>query len=420
MHGLTVAFIAFIIAGIATRTWLATRQLRHVAAGRERVPDAFRQDIGLDEHQKAAAYTSERTRFARVDDVVDTAVLLALTLGGGIALIDALWRGVGLGPLLTGILVILTTLIAVSAISIPLAAYRTFGIEAKYGFNKTTPGLFVADLFRGLLLYVLIGTPLIAIILWLMSRAGSLWWLYAWLVWVAFTLFMTWAYPTLIAPLFNKFSPLDKDALRARIESLLTRCGFRSSGIFVMDGSRRSAHGNAYFTGLGSSKRIVFFDTLLDSLDDKEIEAVLAHELGHFRLRHIAKRLSISLAIGLAGLALLGWLIQKPWFFTALGVSDPSTHAALLLFALVIPVFAFFLSPLGSYYSRRHEFEADEYAAQQSDARALVSALVKLYKDNATTLTPDPVYSTFYDSHPPAPVRISRLKGLASGEAGSQ
>jgi STE24 endopeptidase len=292
-----------------------------------------------------------------------------------------------------------------------MSVYETFVIENRFGFNKITPGLFLADLVKKTLLLGILGAPLILAALWLMQEAGALWWLYVWLLWSGFTLLLVWAYPTLIAPIFNKFTPLKEDSVRQRIQSLLERTGFRSRGIFIMDGSRRSAHGNAYFTGFGKSKRVVFFDTLLQHLGEKEIEAVLAHELGHFKRRHVIKRMILSFGMSLIGLAILGWLVTQPWFYAGLGITQPSTHAALTLFMLIGPVFTFFLQPLIAWGSRRYEYEADSFAAEQTDAGELVSALVKLYKENASTLTPDPLHSAFYDSHPPAALRIAHLAG---------
>ncbi|MBT8143983.1 MAG: M48 family metallopeptidase [Gammaproteobacteria bacterium] len=414
MHPFALVFLIFLIAGTLFRLWLSRRQIRAVQAHREQVPAPFDSTISIDDHRKAADYTVTRNKVGMVDELIDTLLVLGWTFAGGLALVDAVVRGFGLGELATGVLMIVATMIIMSALSIPMSAYRTFVIEQRYGFNKTTPALFMADLIKGLVLMLLIGTPLIAIILWLMQGAGELWWLYAWMVWTGFSLLLFWAYPAFIAPMFNKFSPLSDEQLAARIEALLDRCGFRSKGIFVMDGSRRSTHGNAYFTGVGNNKRIVFFDTLIESLQPEEIEAVLAHELGHFRKKHVLRRMLISFALSLVGLAVLGYLIQQPWFFTSLGVDQPSNHLALMLFMIVIPVFTFPLTPLMSYLSRRDEFEADEYAADQSDANALVTALCKLYRDNATTLTPDKVHSGFYDSHPPAPVRVAKLAQLGA------
>ncbi len=412
MHPFSVLFISVLVLVTLTRLWLAMRQLQHVKARSTEVPPDFAGQIPLADHQKAAEYTLAGTRLGMVDTVIDAVWLALLTVGGLIALINGFWTGQDLPWLATGIAVIFSVFLLSWLISLPLSIYRTFVLEARFDFNRTTPALFVADAVKGLVLAAMLGAPLLAAILWLMENSGGLWWLYAWAVWAGFSLLLLWAYPAFIAPWFNKFSPLQDAGLKDRIEALLERCGFRSNGIFVMDGSRRSAHGNAYFTGLGNNKRIVFFDTLMESLDHAEIEAVLAHELGHFRKRHISKRMMISFLTALAGLALLGWLAQQGWFYSALGVTQPSVWSALLLFVLVTPVFMFPLTPLSSLLSRRHEFEADEYAAQQSDASQLANALVKLYQDNATTLTPDPVHSGFYDSHPPAPVRIARLRQL--------
>ncbi|NNF51214.1 MAG: M48 family metallopeptidase [Gammaproteobacteria bacterium] len=414
MHPFSIIFLVFLGAMTITQLWLATRQIRHVSALRGEVPPAFADKVTLQQHHKAADYTVAGTRLGIVDTVLDAVWLLVLTLGGVIGLIDQYWRGLELPWLTTGIAVVLSVFLLSWLVSLPLSVYKTFGLEARFEFNRTTPALFVADALKGLLIGAILGAPLLAAIIWLMQNAGELWWLYAWGVWAGFSLLLFWAYPAFIAPLFNKFSALKDETLRGRIEALLKRCGFKSNGIFVMDGSKRSAHGNAYFTGLGNNKRIVFFDTLMESLEGDEIEAVLAHELGHFRMHHIRKRMLVSFAMALAGLALLGWLSAQSWFYAALGVDTPSVWIALLLFVLVTPVFTFPLTPLTSLWSRRHEFEADEYAAEQSDANQLAHALVKLYQDNATTLTPDPVHSRFYDSHPPAPVRIARLRQLTA------
>jgi STE24 endopeptidase len=412
MHWFTQLFVIALVAGTLLRSWLNQRQLLAVQRHREKVPEPFASQIELAAHQKAADYTTALGRLARWDNLLDAAIALWLTLGGGINAIDALWRGIGWQQPWHGTAVVLSVVLLMSAIGLPLSIYRTFGIEARFGFNRTTIRLFIADLLKGLLVSLLLGGPLIVTILWLMERAGSWWWLFAWIVWVAFTVFITWAWPTLIAPLFNKFTPLSDGALKERTEALLARCGFASQGVFVMDGSRRSAHGNAYFTGFGRNKRIVFFDTLIERLQIPEIEAVLAHELGHFRLHHVRSRLSLSLAMGLGGLALLGALAAWPQFYTALGVSQAAPHTALLLFTIVLPAFTFFLTPVGAWWSRKHEFEADEFAAKYANANELAAALVKLYRDNATTLTPDELHSAFYDSHPPALVRIARLRSL--------
>lgn len=414
MHWFTQLFLLFLLASVMLRSWLNQRQIAAVAGHRDEVPAAFADQVDLEAHRRAADYTVALARLNRWDILLDAILALVLTLGGGIDAIDRLWQPASLPGAWHGTAVVLSTLLVMSAAGLPLSLYRTFGIEARFGFNRTTVALFIADLLKGMLLALLLGGGLLFVILHLMQRAGSLWWLYAWLVWTGFTLLMTWAWPTFIAPLFNKFSPLTDESLRQRTENLLARCGFSSRGVFVMDGSKRSVHGNAYFTGVGRNKRIVFFDTLIERLQAMEIEAVLAHELGHFRLHHVRSRLILSLLFGLGGLALLGALAAWPQFYAALGVSTASSHAALLLFMLILPAFTFFLTPLGAWWSRKHEFEADEFAARYSDARLLADALVKLYRDNATTLTPDPLHSTFYDSHPPALIRIARLQQLVA------
>ena len=413
MHWFTGLFLFFLALVTILRLYLAQRQIDSVREHRDEVPKPFAEDITLADHQKAADYSAARVRLGMLDTVVDTLLLLGWTIAGGLGLVLGFWGGLGLNAVVAGTAAGISVFFIVSLLSLPLSAYSTFAIEARFGFNRTTFGTFLGDLVKGWLLMFLLGGPLIAAILWLMDQAGSKWWLYAWVVWTSFTLLLTWAYPTFIAPIFNKFTPLADEQLKQRIEQLMIRCGFRSKGIFVMDGSRRSSHGNAYFTGLGNNKRIVFFDTLINRLEPAEVEAVLAHELGHFRLNHVRKRMLLSMAIGLAGLALLGWLTLQPWFYSALGVAQASAAAALLLFIFVLPVFTFVFTPLGSWLSRRHEFEADAYAVAQSDASLLAVALVKLYRDNATTLTPDSLHSLFYDSHPPAPVRVARLQQIA-------
>lgn len=410
MNTFTLIFLMAVAAGTLLKWWLAARQLASVAAHRERVPDAFRDAISLESHQNAADYTAAKTRAGIVECGYTAVLLLAWTLGGGISLLHGAWTSTGLPPLLAGTALLLSAFLVMGLLELPFDIYRTFVIEARFGFNRTTPRLFVTDAAKHALLLVVLGGPIILLILWLMTHAGTRWWLYVWAVWMAFSLLLAWAYPAIIAPWFNKFVPLDDAALRSRIESLLERNGFASRGVFVVDGSKRSGHGNAYFTGLGNNKRIVFFDTLLRQLDAEEIEAVLAHEVGHFKRRHIAKRLALIALVSLAGLMLLGWLIDAPWFYAGLGVTEPSLAVALLLFLLVAPAFTVFIQPLVSWLSRRHEFEADEFAARQSDAGKLVEALVKLYRENANTLTPDPLYSAFHDSHPPAPVRIANLQ----------
>jgi len=410
LNTFTVLFLIALTAGTLLKRWLARRQLDSVSGHRDAVPEAFRESIDLKTHQLAADYTIARTRAGMLEGSVAAVLLLAWTLGGGIDLLNGVWVSTGLSPLVSGTGLLLSTFLIMGLLEMPFDIYRTFVIEERFGFNRTTPRLFITDAIKQTLLLLVIGTPIILAVLWLMAHAGTYWWIYVWIVWMGFSLLLTWAYPALIAPLFNKFAPLDDGALKSRIESLLERNGFASKGIFVVDGSKRSGHGNAYFTGLGSNKRIVFFDTLLRQLDPEEVEAVLAHEVGHFKRKHIAKRIALMAAVSLAGLMLLGWLMETTWFYSGLGVTQPSLAVALLLFLFVVPTFTVFLQPLMSGLSRRHEFEADEFAAGQADAGKLIEALVKLYKENANTLTPDPLYSAFHDSHPPAPVRIAHLQ----------
>ena len=404
-------FILALCATVALRCWLAVRQLRHVAAHREAVPAQFAGRITLGSHQKAADYSMTRTRLSFLSLAIEVAVLLAFTLGGGLQVLHD-WWATRLDGLAYGVALIFSVMAISSLVDLPLSLYTQFVVEEKFGFNRMTLKLFFADLAKQTLLGALIGTPVLLAVLWLMAQAGSLWWLYTWVFWCAFNLLILLIYPTWIAPLFNKFTPLADDELKARIENLLTRCGFASSGLFVMDGSKRSNHGNAYFTGLGKSKRIVFFDTLLSRLQGGEIEAVLAHELGHFKHRHVMKRIVLMFSLSLGFLAVLGQLMTADWFYRGLGVSTQNTALALILFFLVVPVFTFLLTPLSSLLSRRHEFEADRYAAEHASASELTNALVKLYEDNAATLTPDPLHSLFYDSHPPAALRIAHLAQL--------
>jgi STE24 endopeptidase len=402
-------FLAAVIIAFGLRLWLALRQMRHVWQHRERPPEAFAGEITLAEHQKAADYTLAKMRTALVQLAIEMGVLLALTLGGGLQRLHDALAGWLDGPLLLGTGFLLALMALLAASELPVGLYRQFRVEARFGFNRQTLAGWLGDLIKQSLLGLLLGGPLILAVLWLMGAMGELWWLYVWLTWMGFNLLMLAIYPTVIGPLFNKFTPLDDASLRDRIENLLQRCGFAAQGVFVMDGSRRSSHGNAYFTGLGAAKRIVFFDTLLKQLGPDEIEAVLAHELGHYRLKHVAKRIALLAALSLGLLFVLAQLKAAPWFYQDLGMAVQSDAAALALFLLVSPVFLFPLTPVMSLYSRKHEFEADAYAARQSDARQLVAALVKLYRDNATTLTPDPIYSLFYDSHPKAAERIGRL-----------
>ena len=410
MIDLTTLFAVAVLAGLALQLWLAARQAGHIVAHQSAVPSAFSDRISLQQHQKAASYSLARLGVERWDLIISALVLIGWTLGGGLDWLDGAIRMAGLAPLWQGVALLLGVVLIGGLIELPLSIWRTFGIEQRFGFNRTTPGRFIKDRLLGVLLTLVLGVPLIVVVLALMDNAGRYWWWWAWLVWMGFSLLITWAYPIWIAPIFNKFKPLDDVALRTRLEDLLRRCGFRSSGMFVMDGSQRSAHGNAYFTGFGSNKRIVFFDTLLDGLETDEVEAVLAHELGHFKRRHVIKMLAISSLLSLLGLALLGWLVQQAWFYSDLGVTRASPAMALALFMLVLPAFTLFLSPLLAQLSRRHEFEADDFAAEQTNPAHLISGLVKMYRDNASTLTPDPLYSAFYHSHPPAPVRIAHLR----------
>ena len=413
---LTILFLLFLGAMLAFQTWLSLRHLRHVGAHRERVPAEFADAVPLEAHQKAADYTAAKVRLGIVERFVDAAVLLLLTLGGGLLYIGTLsndWLG---NDYTAGIALAFGVMIVSSAFSLPFDLYRTFVLETRYGFNKMTLKLYLIDGLKGMLLSAAIGVPLLLATFWLMEKMGSLWWLYVWLMWLGFSLLMIAVYPNFIAPLFNKFSPLADQSLKQRIEALLKRCGFTSSGLFVMDGSKRSSHGNAYFTGFGNTKRIVFFDTLIERLSPTEIEAVLAHELGHFKRKHIYKMMAGQFLLSLVILAAMGWVIDKPWFYAGLGASvdgRPPVALSLMLFFLVLGVFTFWLTPIGSLLSRKHEFEADAYAAEQTHAGDLVTALVKLYRDNASTLTPDPLHSAVYDSHPPAAIRIAHLKSLS-------
>lgn len=423
----SAAFLTMLALTVALRIWLGWRQRYHVLAHRAAVPAEFADRITLVDHQKAADYTTAKLRLGRFELAADVGLLLAFTFGGLLAAFDAFWRAQFADfPYLHGLALFASVGGASALVGLPFALYRTFKIEADFGFNKMVPSLFLGDLVKQLLLVVLIGAPFLLLVLWLMDAMGAHWWLYVWMTWLALNLLVLLLYPTVIAPLFNKFTPLAAGEVRQRIEGLLARCGFASSragrnagfggGIYVMDGSQRSAHGNAYFTGFGRAKRIVFFDTLIDKLTPGEIEAVLAHELGHYGHRHIPKRIFVMAVLALALFWLLGQLIDQTWFYAGLGVTTPGTAMALILFVLVLPVFAFPFGPLLSWHSRQHEFAADAYAAEHADGNELVAALVKLYRDNAATLTPDPLHSLFYDSHPPACVRIAHLKSLPRPE----
>lgn len=410
MHTFTFIFLALLIITTGVQLWLSLRNAKHVAQHRSAVPEEFADKITLEEHQKAADYTRTKGSFGRFNLILGAVVLLLWTLGGGLEILDNAIRSFSWGPLTTGVAVIIGFSLISSIIDIPTSLYSTFVIEEKFGFNKSTIKVFIIDMLKGAALSVVIGIPLIMLVLWLMESAGSLWWLYAWAALTAFSILMMWAFPKFIAPIFNKFKPLEEGEVLNRITTLLERTGFNSDGVFVMDGSKRSSHGNAYFTGFGKTKRIVFFDTLLKHLTPTQVEAVLAHELGHFKHKHVLKGMIVSMTMTLVGFAVLAWLMQQQWFYNALGVSQSSTYMALVLFILVSPAFTFFIGPIMSRWSRKHEFEADSFAAQQSDSAELISALVGLYKKNAGTLTPDPLYSAFYDSHPPASIRIAHLK----------
>lgn len=417
-YSLTLAFAAFLLAGLAVKFWLATRQVRYVARHRDAVPSPFAATVSLSAHQKAADYTITKTRFGLLELAIGAAVLVGWTLLGGLdALNQSLLRWVGASMTQQLGLMVGFALIS-GAIDLPLTLYQTFVIEERFGFNKMTFRLWLVDLVKSTVLGAAIGLPIVALILWLMGAAGSFWWLWAWGVWMGFNLLLLVVYPTFIAPLFNKFKPLDDETLKARVTELMRRCGFAAKGLFVMDGSKRSAHANAYFTGFGAAKRVVFYDTLLAKLSPGEVDAVLAHELGHFKHKHIIKRIAGMFALSLAGFALLGWLSTQVWFYTGLGVrpnlDGPNDALALLLFLLVVPVFSFFVSPLMALLSRKHEFEADAYAVQQTSGKDLSTALLKLYEDNASTLTPDPVFVKFYYSHPPASERLARMAGASA------
>lgn len=420
---MTLVLAAGLLANLAVKLWLATRHARHVAQHRHQVPTAFAAVVTLPAHQKAADYTLAKSRLAVWEIALDALILLAWTLLGGLDLLNQVllsWLGPGMVQQLA---LMLSFVLIGGLLSLPLSLYQTFGLEQRFGFNKMTWGLWLSDLVKGVLLGVVLGLPILWLILWLMAAGGVLWWLWAWVALVSYQVFVMWIAPNVIMPLFNKFTPLEDEALKQQVSELMSRSGFTAKGFFVMDGSRRSAHSNAFFTGFGASKRVVFFDTLLKQLSPSEMQAVLAHELGHFKHRHVLKMMVTSFIVTLLGLAALGWLSQQVWFYTGLGVTPHiavplGEHAArvvsndalaLLLFMMVVPLATFFISPLSSGRSRRYEFEADAYAVKQSNAQDLASALLKLYQDNASTLTPDPLYVTFYYSHPPASQRLARM-----------
>ena len=419
-----VVFVVAVAVTLALRLWLAARQIAHVRAHRVATPAAFAGRVDDTAHRKAADYTIARQQLGMLESIVDAALLLVLTQGGALAWLLAATQRLAPSPLVRDVLLLCGVALAGGIVSLPFSWWRTFRIEERFGFNRTTLATWLADLAKGIAVGAVLGLPLAFVVLWLMRGAGAYWWLFVWIAWMAFQLLVLVLYPTVIAPLFNRFSPLPAGAQRDRIERLLQRCGFTASGLFVMDGSRSSGHGNASFTGFGRAKRVVFFDTLLARLAPDEIEAVLAHELGHFRLRHVVKRVAWSSVASLALLALLAWLAQSPWFYAGLGIPASDVEmamtrpgVALALFMLALPVFTFVFAPLAAAYSRRHEFEADAFAAAHASASALVAALIKLYEDNAATLTPDPLHSAFYDSHPPAAIRVARLAALAPARA---
>ena len=410
MNFFTYIFLFSLFAGIFVQWFLVQKHINCVRSNRNDVPEAFNDKISLEAHQKAADYTEAKVKTGLFELIIGSALLLLWTLAGGLQFLDNWWRTFGMSEILTGTALILSIFAIMAILELPLSLFKIFKIEQSFGFNKMTPKIFFVDLLKNTIVGFLIGAPLLLFVLWIMENSGTYWWIYVWFTWLTFSLLMMWAYPAFIAPIFNKFRTLENDELKTRIENLLARNGFKSNGIFVMDGSTRSTHGNAYFTGLGANKRIVFFDTLINELSYDEIEAVLAHELGHFKCNHIRKRISLLAAIFFIGLGILGWLINQAWFYNGLGIEQMSTYIALLLFVMISPAFTFFLQPIFSFISRQHEFEADDFAAGQAQTENLITALVNLYRENANTLTPDPLYSAFHDSHPPAPIRIAHLK----------
>ena len=410
MNVFTYIFLFSLFTGIFVQWFLVQKHINCVRSNRDNVPEAFNDKISLEAHQKAADYTEAKVKTGLFELMIGSALLLLWTLAGGLQFLDNWLRTFGMSEILTGTALILSVFAIMAILELPLSLFKIFKIEQSFGFNKMTPKIFFVDLLKNTIVGFLIGAPLLLFVLWIMENSGTYWWVYVWFTWLTFSLLMMWAYPAFIAPIFNKFRTLENDELKTRIENLLARNGFKSNGIFVMDGSTRSTHGNAYFTGLGANKRIVFFDTLIDELSYDEIEAVLAHELGHFKCNHIRKRISLLAAIFFIGLGILGWLINQAWFYNGLGIEQMSTYIALLLFVMISPAFTFFLQPIFSFISRQHEFEADDFAAGQAQTENLITALVNLYRENANTLTPDPLYSAFHDSHPPAPIRIAHLK----------
>ena len=414
METFSILFIVALLLSLFVQLWLSNRQTKAVSSNRSSVPDAFSEQITLEQHQKAADYTIAKLSVNKIELGYGALLLLAWTLGGGLEFIDTAVRTYEYSDIVRGLIVIFSIMFISAVIDLPFTLYRTFKIEQRFGFNRMTAAQFIKDMFTQTILTLVLAVPLVAGILWLMQDASPLWWVYVWAMLLSFGLLISWIFPTFIAPLFNKFMPLENEELKERITTLMNRCGFASNGIFVMDGSKRSSHGNAYFTGLGKNKRIVFFDTLLETLEPNEVEAVLAHELGHFKHHHVRKGLILNAIITLVGLAILAWLIKQDAFYTALGVSHASTYMALILFSMVMPLLSVYLQPAMSHLSRKHEFEADDFAAEQSQPQVLIKALVKLYRDNANTLTPDSLYSAFHDSHPPAPVRVAHLSAKIS------
>ncbi len=413
MNTFTIIFLIAVLISSTVQFWLAKRQANYVAAHRAAVPEAFKDKVPLVAHQKAADYSQAKLKLGNIDGVLSIVVLLSLTLGGGINLAFSYWPTVIASPLWAGVAATASIFLLMTLIETPTSLYQTFVIEEKFGFNKSSVGQFIKDQVLQLSLGAVIGLPILALILWVMDNVGPLWWLWAWGILMGFSLLMSWLYPTVIAPLFNKFTPMEDGSLKDRIQGLLSRCGFNSQGIFIMDGSKRSGHGNAYFTGLGNNKRIVFFDNLVASLEEEELEAVLAHELGHFKCKHVIKMLIATSIMSLFSFAVLGWLISQAWFYNGLGVEQASNAAALLLFILVSSSFTFFMQPISAYFQRKFEFEADDFAANNAKATKMISALVKLYEENANTLTPDPLFSAFHYSHPPAAIRIAHLESKA-------
>jgi len=407
----TLVFLLAILTSVVTLLWLNFRQDNAIKATFNEVPEGFKDAVSLEEHQKAGRYTQTKLLMNHFEVITSTIVLLIWTIGGGINQLDLFWRNIITdSPLVLGSAFILSIMLIASLIDLPFGIYRNFVLEQKFGFNLMTLSTFLGDLVKELLLTLIIGVPLIFTILYLMTATGGFWWIYVWLTLSVFTLTMMWVYPSFIAPIFNKFHPLDNQLLRDRIDNLLQRTGFKNDGIFVMDSSKRSSHSNAYFTGLGKNKRIVFFDTLLNGMKDKEVEAILAHELGHFHHKHVRQRIISSFVFSIISLAILGYLINQSWFFYGLGATLPSNHTALILFSFMLPVFSFFITPFSNLISRKHEFQADAFAARHTDANDLISSLVKLYRENSSSLCPDKYYSVFHDTHPSATLRIERLK----------